>query len=169
MNFPPKMQPGYLLPPKKFSFRGKTNIRVVFFLGGGWGSGFSKDSVYAIALIGVWAKFWLFRDFLPIFPSCQLSSFRTSGFVGSHLGKTLAFSRFFTQFSSLPAQLFPKFRLRWLKLGKKLAFSQFFAHFSSLPAQFFQEFGLRWLAFGQNTGFFTVFYPIYLLASSALP
>lgn len=53
------------MPPKKFSFRGKTNIRVVFFLGGGWGSGFSKDSVYAIALIGVWAKHWLFRSFLP--------------------------------------------------------------------------------------------------------
>lgn len=53
------------MPPKKFSFRGKTNIRVVFFLGGGWGSGFSKDSVYAIALIGVWAKSWHFRSFLP--------------------------------------------------------------------------------------------------------
>lgn len=50
MNFPPKMQPGYLLPPKKFSFRGKTNIRVVFFFGG---------------LIGIWAKHWRFRSFLP--------------------------------------------------------------------------------------------------------
>ena len=147
------------MPPKKLSFRGITNIRVVF-LGRCLFSCVSKDSGYAVALIGVWAKFWLFRDFLPIFPPCQLSSFRTSGFVGSHLDKTLAFSRFFTQFSSLPAQLFPKFRLRWLKLGKKLAFSQFFTHFTSLPAQLFHEFGLRWLAFGQNSGFFAVFYSI---------
>lgn len=48
MNFPPKMQPGYLLPPKKFSFRGKTNIRVVF-----WG------------LVSGWAKHRHFRSFLP--------------------------------------------------------------------------------------------------------
>ena len=143
--FPQKCNPDICCLLKKFSFRGKTNIRVVFFLGG---------------LIGVWAKFWLFRDFLPIFPPCQLSSSRNSGSVGSHLGKTLAFSRFFTHFTSLPAQFFPKFRLRWLNLGKKLAFSQFFAHFSSLPAQFFQDFRLRWLAFGQNTGFSAVFYPI---------
>ena len=53
-------------------------------------------------------------------------------------------------------------------MGKILAFPGFLAHFSSLPAQFFQEFGLRWLAFGQNTGIFTVFYPIFLLASSVL-
>jgi len=40
------MQPGYLLLPKKHSFRGITNIRVVFFLripGGAGNSGFADS------------------------------------------------------------------------------------------------------------------------------
>ena len=89
--------------PKKFSFRGITNIRVVFWK------------------VPVFLCFQGFR-------LCCCSDWR--------LGKILAFPGFLAHFSSLPAQFFQDFRLRWLKLGKKLAFSQFFAHFSSLPAQF---------------------------------
>lgn len=64
----------------------------------------------------------IFAVFLPNFLTCRLSSSRDSGCIDSRLGKILAFSRFFTQFTSLPAQFFHEFGLRWLAFGQNTGF-----------------------------------------------
>lgn len=53
------MQPGYLLLPKKHSFRGITNIRVVFFCG------FLEELGILASLTLVRVKGWHFCGFLP--------------------------------------------------------------------------------------------------------
>ena len=53
------MQPGYLLLPKKHSFRGITNIRVVFFCG------FLEELGILASLTLVMVKGWHFCVFLP--------------------------------------------------------------------------------------------------------
>lgn len=53
------MQPGYLLLPKKHSFRGITNIRVVFFCG------FLEELGILASLTLIMVKGWHFCVFLP--------------------------------------------------------------------------------------------------------
>ena len=55
-----KIQPGYLLLPKKHSFRGITNIRVVFFF-----CGFLEELGILASLTLVRVKGWHFCGFLP--------------------------------------------------------------------------------------------------------